>query len=738
MKTRKPASCTILRLETLEVRDNPTVSAISLNQLTGLLTIQANDLPTTVRVEYIRTGVAPAQIDQIRVTEGANTVRGTYLASRVNKISFNGSLGNDSFNATGIRVRIQAIGNDGNDRLIGGSGPNTIDGGNGNDTIQAVGAGFFYGQSGDDSITTGSGDDTVDGGNGNDTINTQGGLDNIAGGAGNDTIQAGDGNDQIFGEDGIDSIAGGNGNDLINGGTGNDGLNGGNGNDSIFGGEGDDAINGEAGSDALLGGNGNDIIVGMAGLDSINGEAGNDFITGGPDADTIHGGSGTDTIQGNDGDDIITGDSDNDNIRGGNGNDLVEGNNGDDSLYGDAGNDVIRAQNGNDFVDGGDGLDFILGGDGIDSLHGGNGNDTINGNGAIDDLFGDGGDDWLVAIDAASFDSMTGGTGRDIFWRDPPVGDISGDILVDLTAVDADQGVAQFTNPGADRTLNGDAIPGPAFTAGLATRSFADKPLFSSMGPKATDINQGVVSDCKVVSALAALARNTGPGNSWAIRKNMVDFGDGTYGLKLGNNFYRVDAILPLKAGSTVQPNYANLGFENSIWVAIAEKGIAMADQRVAGAPNYGDLASTGADEVLQFFGSTQTGVPFLRGGYATMAALGADILQRFSGANPQYLTVSLSDSFDEIPANAATGQRRVIGTLGRKFVTNHAYTVWSTITDANGSLTGLILRNPWGTDTGNFGVSYSDANPNDGLVQITLAELRTSKGRLNWGSRVI
>jgi hypothetical protein len=47
-------------------------------------------------------------------------------------------------------------------------------------------------------------------------------------------------------------------------------------------------------------------------------------------------------------------------------------------------------------------------------------------------------------------------------------------------------------------------------------------------------------------------------------------------------------------------------------------------------------------------------------------------------------------------------------------------------------------LQNPWGTDTGNFGVNYRDANPNDGLVQITLAELRTSKGRLNWGLRVI
>ena len=93
----------------------------------------------------------------------------------------------------------------------------------------------------------------------------------------------------------------------------------------------------------------------------------------------------------------------------------------------------------------------------------------------------------------------------------------------------------------------------------------------------------------------------------------------------------------------------------------------------------YADLASTGADEVFQLFGSVQTGVPFLSaprpGGYANATALGLDIAQRFLGPQPQYLTISFADS-----ANEVVGPPRVPGTLGRKFVTNHAYTVWSLV----------------------------------------------------------
>jgi Ca2+-binding RTX toxin-like protein len=840
-------------LEELETRTVPTVALIGLNPTNGLLSIVSNESPTSVRVEYHMLGSGVAQIEQIKVIEGANQVIGTFLSGLVREIRFTGGLANDTFNASQFRKPVIADGGPGNDILIGGKSTNTIRGGIGNDNIQGVGPGTYNGQIGDDRITTGPGNDTIDGGEGNDTIVSQGGTDNVIGGLGNDSIRTGSGNDTvdggdgndtistfggrdsihggngddtisggdeldwIYGDDGndiingeggddslsgglgVDRISGGLGNDSIGGGAGNDEINGdegadaisgGIGNDNIFGGPDNDNIRGEAGDDALLGGLGNDTISGGVGNDSINGHGGddilngdedrdiilgelgrdtisggseNDLISGGvgndtinggtgddvlggnEDSDTIHGGEGIDTINGNDGNDSLFGDTESDKINGGNGNDTIEGNDGDDLIHGDVDNDRIRGGNGNDTIYGDNGVDLLLGGEGLDTIYGGNGNDTINGDGGIDTLFGGEGDDWIVAIDDQYFDAMTGNSGRDIFWRDrdprPAPTGLGGDILNDLANEDADQAVAAFVNRGADRVLNGDRIPGPAFPATLATKTFSANPLFSSNGPKGTDIRQGVVGDCKVVSALAAMARDNGPGNSWAIRKNMVDFGDGTYGLNLGGTFYRVDNVLPLLPGSQTRPNYANLGPEDSIWVAIAEKAIAMADPRVAGTFNYADLSSTGADEVFQFFGSAQTAVPFLSlprpGGYPTAAALGADIVQRFSGPQPQYLTISLSDSPDEIAANPSTGSPRVPGALGRKFVVNHAYTVWAINTNAQGQLTSVVLRNPWGTDKGNFGVTYTDANANDGLVTITLAELFRSKGRLNWATRV-
>jgi hypothetical protein len=325
-----------------------------------------------------------------------------------------------------------------------------------------------------------------------------------------------------------------------------------------------------------------------------------------------------------------------------------------------------------------------------------------------------------VGIDDFGFDRLVGGAGKDAFWRD--LGTLSSDLVADLSAADVDNGVRAFANPGADRTLDGDSIAGPAFTAGLATASFSANPLFSAFGPRGTDINQGVVSDCKVVAGLAALARDTAGDGGWAIRRSMVDFGDGTYGIHLGENFFRVDAVLPLAPGSTV-PNYANLGAGDSIWVSIAEKAIALADPRTPGSPNYADLSSTGADEVFTLFGSATTGVPLIGTTYASAAALGTDIVRRFRSAAPQYLTVSLSDSSN--------------GTLGQKFVVGHAYTVWSLNFNNAGALASVVLRNPWGSDTGNFAVSYTDANANDGLVTITVGELFSSVGRLNWATRV-
>ncbi len=654
-----------LAMESLETRFPLTASAVGLDPLDGTLSIRCTDSDSavTLRVATIGSGIAAFQ--RLSVVEGGRSL-GSWPLAAVSRITFTGGIRNDSFDGSVVSKPMTLLGNDGIDTLVGGRGRNTIDGGNGADILRAVGPSTFYGQDGNDRITAGGGDDTIEGNGGNDIIDAGGGNDEVYGGAGNDTIIAGAGNDRVWGDDG---------------------------NDGILGGDGDDTIHGGSGSD------------------TIRGFAGRDTLDGGDDADTILGGVGDDSIAGGLG---------NDRIWGGLGLDTLDGEDGDDTILGGAFADVIRGGHGDDTIDGEAGEDRIFGGSGYDTLRGGPGRDLLNGGDHLDNLDGGDGDDWLVAIDDLSLDRLTGGAGKDAFWRD--LGVISSDIVTDLSAADADNGISSFANAGADRTLDGDAIAGPAFTAGLATASFAGNPLFSSFGPRGTDINQGVVSDCKVVSGLAALTRDTAGDSGWAVRRSIVDFGDGTYGVHLGANFYRVDAVLPLAAGSTA-PNYANLGAENSIWVSIAEKAIALADQRTPGSPDYADLASTGADEVFAFFGSASTGVPIIRTSYASAAALGSDIVRRFRAASPQYLTVSLSDSST--------------GTLGQKFVVGHAYTVWALNFNGAGGLASVVLRNPWGVDTGNFRVSYRDANPNDGLVTITVAELYSSQGRLNWATRV-
>ena len=708
-----------LAMESLETRFPLTASAVGLDPLDGTLSIRCTDSDSavTLRVATIGSGIAAFQ--RLSVVEGGRSL-GSWPLAAVSRVTFTGGIRNDSFDGSVVSKPMTLLGNDGIDTLVGGRGRNTIDGGNGADILRAVGPSTFYGQDGNDRITAGGGDDTIEGNGGNDIIDAGGGNDEVYGGAGNDTIIAGAGNDRVWGDDGNDGILGGDGNDALDGGAGVDGISGNAGLDTIRGGIDADLISGGADADTIWGDAGNDMLSGDDGDDTIHGGSGSDTIRGFAGRDTLDGGDDADTILGGVGHDSIAGGLGNDRIWGGLGLDTLDGEDGDDTILGGALADVIRGGRGDDTIDGEAGEDRIFGGSGYDTLRGGPGRDLLNGGDHLDNLDGGDGDDWLVAIDDLSLDRLTGGAGKDAFWRD--LGVISSDIVTDLSAADADNGVSSFANPGADRTLDGDAIAGPAFTAGLATASFAGNPLFSSFGPRGTDINQGVVSDCKVVSGLAALTRDTAGDNGWAVRRSIVDFGDGTYGVHLGANFYRVDAVLPLAAGSTA-PNYANLGAENSIWVSIAEKAIALADQRTPGSPDYADLASTGADEVFAFFGSASTGVPIIRTSYASAAALGSDIVRRFRAASPQYLTVSLSDSST--------------GTLGQKFVVGHAYTVWALNFNGAGGLASVVLRNPWGVDTGNFRVSYRDANPNDGLVTITVAELYSSQGRLNWATRV-
>jgi hypothetical protein len=369
---------------------------------------------------------------------------------------------------------------------------------------------------------------------------------------------------------------------------------------------------------------------------------------------------------------------------------------------------------------------------------------------------------------------LQGDAGRDVFWRDRQGG--VGDRALDFLATsDFDNFVDQFAN-GADRTLDGDRIAGPTdpennvlvdFSAVIIGGELRANPLFSANGPKGTDVVQGPnflglspQKDYTSVGAqLAALARDGDADNSWFIRRSMVDFGDGTYGLNLGGVYYRVDGRLPAKVvdGVPASPYYAALGAGNSLWVAIAEKGLAMALPMSPGVFNYTALKPVVAGGrmsntyVFSRFGDGQpmslVGVDVPLGDIAGFT----DILNRFRNGGI-YLTVSLADSADSgIGRGGWTN-----GTLGRKFATFASsgmdfvngvrmatpmvYTVWGVETSGT-EITAVILRNPWGSDTGGLfqimGPSYSDA-ANDGLIRLTIAELASSYrgGQLSWLGR--
>ena len=61
--------------------------------------------------------------------------------------------------------------------------------------------------------------------------------------------------------------------------------------------------------------------------------------------------------------------------------------------------------------------------------------------------------------------------------------------------------------------------------------------------------------------------------------------------------------------------------------------------------------------------------------------------------------------------------------------IMGHMYTVMNVIRNSAGTVTSIVLRNPWGYDG-----AGSDSNTNDGLVKATPSQLMQLYGRVNWG----
>ncbi|MCG6155129.1 C2 family cysteine protease [Rubinisphaera margarita] len=461
------------------------------------------------------------------------------------------------------------------------------------------------------------------------------------------------------------------------------------------------------------GGSGNDRFVnyyrylpvrafGNAGHDYLEGYHGADYLNGGTGNDTLKGYGGNDRLNGSYGNDLIKGGSGNDTVWGGSGNDRIDGESGHDKLIGQNGNDILEGGSGNDTIWGGNGHDTLLGESGHDKLIGQSGNDHINGGSGTDRMWGGSGNDILIAIDNGVLDYVQSDSGRDAVWVDR--NGRSSDRMYGNTTSDAVQKVSYFSNS-ADRTLNGDNISDPKVAnSGETYRRFSNNPLYSTRGPRVTDIRQGSIGNCYFLAGLGAIAID----NPTALRQNIVDFNDGTYGVRYGNRFYRVDNQLVVKSGRTT-PAYAKLGLQGSMWVAIAEK--AWAHYR-KGQNSFASTEGGWSVEVNRAFRTRSAADRSFRG-FSNSRSLGNYIGSLWSRS--QAVTVGFS----------ANSTKSTSGTI----VLGHQYTVTGVRRNSAGTVIQITLRNPWGVD----GAS-GYGNRNDGYIKVTPAQLFRLAGRVNGG----
>lgn len=367
----------------------------------------------------------------------------------------------------------------------------------------------------------------------------------------------------------------------VYGGPGNDILLGGSGVDRFFGGDGDDYLDGRLGDDLLTGDEGSD---------RIFGDAGNDTLRGGSQADLLVGGSGNDTLYG---------DEDNDQLDGGADTNQLSGGAGADQFYRFK---VARKKASGPFSD-----DFTLA-----EL------DTAQSSGQPSVGWFDANLTDAALRSLARFNYRDGLIERtdmlDLYAQVKLDGSVNSKEFKDLrklsatkTGLDMPEDVRVLSSKvlnlskanayyrgetlgelrSGDKSAKLDKLVGKWFYGGDlpvaaagTTYMWVSGSLFQN-GAAYTDVDQGALSDCYFVVALAAIAKQS-PN---VIHNMFIDNGDGTFAVRFFNkraiDYVTVDRNLPIVVDVNQwnygKPYYAGIGgsFQddsNELWVALAEK----------------------------------------------------------------------------------------------------------------------------------------------------------------------
>jgi hypothetical protein len=224
----------------------------------------------------------------------------------------------------------------------------------------------------------------------------------------------------------------------------------------------------------------------------------------------------------------------------------------------------------------------------------------------------------------------------------------------------------------------------PAVTdKSISYKNFSSDPLFASNGPAMSDINQGYLGDCYLLSTLASVVK-TDPG---LIKKDIVADGNGIFTVTFGAGT-KINENADLPVFSDGQLAYARLGNQDSLWVALYEK--AFAQYQNPKANSYGSINGGWMSEAFSGLGLKSQTIVAVRGAAGLVTTLAADLK---AGDFTTFGTVS-----------TLAGSSPLIA--------GHAYEVNSVQVGASGSQT-ITLRNPWG-----------NAVADDGMITVTAQQL--------------
>ena len=233
--------------------------------------------------------------------------------------------------------------------------------------------------------------------------------------------------------------------------------------------------------------------------------------------------------------------------------------------------------------------------------------------------------------------------------------------------------------------------------------SAVSNPLFGTNGPSMSDVNQGFLGDCYLLSSLAEVACK----NPNAINSMFTANGNNTYGVR----FYVNGAAEYVTVNNQLANGGYAFNYGTNIWASLAEKAYAQlqAGGVVTGnSVNFGNSYSTignggwpayaleeitGASAITNFYASGSTWSTYVENSSFRVTSFS-------SGSSTRSILATLVSDLSQGDDLILSSYTNATDSAGRQtLVADHAMSIYG-----YDSTTGMLeIRNPWGTAAGQY-----------------------------------